>query len=142
MNPQVKSWWLEDLRSGKYQQCEGALTKNNRYCCLGVLADRAAKEGVCEKFVEESHISLYTDQLADTVCYFDGKDEFLPESVVQWAGISKDTLFKQSGVSGTKVFGGLDIIIGGGADGHITLSMLNDEGKSFQEIADIIEEKL
>lgn len=39
MNPEVKSKWLEALRSGKYIQTKTALKRGNGYCCLGVLCD-------------------------------------------------------------------------------------------------------
>ena len=31
--------WVAALRSGKYQQGVGSLNRNEKYCCLGVLAD-------------------------------------------------------------------------------------------------------
>ena len=30
--------WIEALRSGKYEQGSGALERNEKFCCLGVLA--------------------------------------------------------------------------------------------------------
>ncbi len=31
--------WVEALRSGKYNQCQGGLQDSNGYCCLGVACD-------------------------------------------------------------------------------------------------------
>ena len=31
--------WIEALRSGKYEQGIMALCRNNKFCCMGVLAD-------------------------------------------------------------------------------------------------------
>lgn len=41
MKPEVKAKWLEDLRSGEYEQGRWTLKHqiNNTYCCLGVLAE-------------------------------------------------------------------------------------------------------
>lgn len=41
MDADVKTKWIEALRSGKYQQCRLSLhdTLNDQYCCLGVLCD-------------------------------------------------------------------------------------------------------
>ena len=44
MTPELKSSWLEALRSGRYPQGRGALKSRDldgsvRYCCLGVLCD-------------------------------------------------------------------------------------------------------
>jgi hypothetical protein len=40
MNPEIKTKWIETLRSGKYKQGKGRLrTKDDHYCCLGVLCE-------------------------------------------------------------------------------------------------------
>lgn len=39
MNKEVKTKWLEALRSGKYKQGQGCLAFNGKFCCLGVLCD-------------------------------------------------------------------------------------------------------
>jgi hypothetical protein len=44
MTPELKAKWLAALRSGKYQQGEGALNKDGKFCCLGVLCDVAGYE--------------------------------------------------------------------------------------------------
>lgn len=134
MNPQVKAKWLGALRSGKYRQGVGTLATNYRYCCLGVLATIASEEGICNRVAMEipngDRVSEYDIRLS-----FDDKTEYLPESVVNWAEIPADHI--QTTVKG------LDIIVGMNVDGgYIRLSGLNDEGKTFFEIADIIEQKL
>ena len=37
MNAELKSKWVEALRSGRYVQGYGQLYYNQKYCCLGVL---------------------------------------------------------------------------------------------------------
>ena len=40
--------WVEALRSGDYKQAEGALSRGDSYCCLGVACDiyrKSAKRG-------------------------------------------------------------------------------------------------
>lgn len=61
----VAKAWVKALRSGKYKQGKGALFENGRYCCLGVLARLAVKEGVIKKILG---------------CH-------LEPSVMEWAGI-------------------------------------------------------
>lgn len=39
MDPEVKTKWLEALRSGKYKQGTARLNKGDEYCCVGVLCD-------------------------------------------------------------------------------------------------------
>jgi hypothetical protein len=40
--PQKK--WVNALRSGKYEQYKGALTKDGKYCCLGVACEISSIE--------------------------------------------------------------------------------------------------
>lgn len=42
---EVQKLWIDALRSGKYIQGKGYLKKENKFCCLGVLCDLAAKDG-------------------------------------------------------------------------------------------------
>ena len=45
MDAQIKSQWIEALRSGKYKQGTGYLRPNeNRFCCVGVLLDVIAPD--------------------------------------------------------------------------------------------------
>ena len=44
MKAELKAKWVEALRSGEYEQGEGALKKGNSYCCLGVLCSLAERE--------------------------------------------------------------------------------------------------
>jgi hypothetical protein len=51
LDKEIKTMWLEGLRSGMYKQGRMFLnnTKNDTYCCLGVLADvcEVLDEGGC-----------------------------------------------------------------------------------------------
>lgn len=122
MNPDVKAKWLEALRSGEYEQTTGTLhrvvptngnewspTKPAGWCCYGVLCDVAVKEGL--KVIRK------TDE--DTE-YFDGVIDYLPTSVVEWAGLPSN----DPAVQGR------------------SLADRNDHGVTFPEIADLIEEEL
>lgn len=106
MNADVKTRWLEALRSGRYYQHEGGLYWNNMYCCLGVLAK---VEGV-----------LRDDGCAATVdCQEpaeDGKCGMLSRAFADRVGLSPEE--------------------------QKTLANLNDDGQSFDLIADYIEAKL
>jgi len=39
MEKTLKAKWLKALRSGRYKQAQGCLKDNDKFCCLGVLAD-------------------------------------------------------------------------------------------------------
>lgn len=116
MNQDVKPLWLEALRSGEYKQGRDVLHRDSKFCCLGVLCDVYRKE--------------HEDTQWEHTGYSSGEYEFLrekdvlPFDVMMWAGFSADDH---------------DVYVP--VIGH-TLSNLNDSGKSFAEIADIIERYL
>lgn len=39
MTNEQKTNWIEALRSGKYEQTQGTLKRDQKYCCLGVLQE-------------------------------------------------------------------------------------------------------
>ena len=39
MTPELKTKWIEALRSGKYEQGKHYLKVNGKFCCLGVLCE-------------------------------------------------------------------------------------------------------
>ena len=120
MNPEVKTKWLEALRSGKYKQGTGKLrSTDDTFCCLGVLCDIAEQEGVVAAERNEELLEEFPDLHLDW--YYDDTDTELPLSVVDWAGLSSRNPML-------------------GADSCIEL---NDElEKTFPEIADEIEKAL
>lgn len=123
MNPEVKDKWVKALRSGEYEQAQACLRVNDTFCCLGVLTDLAIKEGVLGDWKDYAfHSGLF--YVEDT--YSDGEefsqDAVLPVTVMEWAGMDSN--------DGRH-----------GDEQELSLAQLNDRGKSFAEIADIIEER-
>lgn len=124
MNPEVKARWVAALRSGDYRQANQVLRSGDSFCCLGVLCDvYAAEHGV--KGWSQSR--------------FDRDGDGYPNDVVcDWAGF---------GISGDDDAGALrcsadydpkvEIV---GKRKHV--SEHNDDGRTFAEIADAIEEQL
>lgn len=124
MNGEVKRLWLEELRSGRYEQGMERLRDGHSYCCLGVLCDiyaRETGEGYWEgkTFISGDHEG--TAWLTPEVTMWAGLrgfDGVLPEPVAIPYG--------DSGLSYT----------------YHTLAALNDEsGMDFLQIADVIEEQ-
>ena len=135
MKKEIKALWVEALRSGLYRQGKAALRptdtgkvgpdgKWGSFCCLGVLCDLMPKmEWVdCADEVEGFPRADYKD-----------KDEVqiertwagIPESVQRWAGLDTDS-------PGYVEEGGIDR----------SLVWLNDDqGASFDVIADVIEDE-
>ena len=134
MNPEWKAKWLEALRSGEYEQAQGALkTADGEFCCLGVLTDLCLKEGVVRGSWE------------DLPALFSQSGEY-HDAVVTPLSAKAATGLPDSNPS---------VVYGGVAE---TLAELNDGGEewensrgervgaraplTFAEIADIIEEHL
>lgn len=111
MNARIKARWLKALRSGRYRQGQKQLRTENGFCCLGVLCDLARRSGVAD-WNNDGH--------------FDGEYAYLPESVVEWAGLNTQD---------PKVIQRKDLP-------KKLLSTLNDSGKSFKQIALYIEKSL
>jgi hypothetical protein len=133
MNPEIKKAWVKALRSGEYAQSTGALCnlKNvgtesrdeyavKGYCCLGVLTDLAVKAEVAQW--ERSGDGLPVQGVRETIepGINTVVTALLPQNVMDWAGLEQTN----------------PLIRGK------SLASMNDEGKSFEEIADVIEEGL
>ncbi|MCA2570674.1 hypothetical protein [Microcystis sp. M42BS1] len=118
MNKEIKKRWVEALRSGEYKQGAGKLRDaDNTFCCLGVLCNLHAQE----------HPDIAKEQNIGTV--YMGRSTLLPREVAEWAEFGR----KEKAATPT----GADVCTFRGR-----LSRLNDDGHSFTDIADIIEEYL
>jgi hypothetical protein len=111
MKYEVMKQWTEALRSGKYKQGNQVLkSKSGHFCCLGVLCDIS---GLSEWKLEEEGLPYEK--------YFNS-NALLPEPVRTWAGIYN-------------IFGRFH------TNAPLeSLATLNDDGLSFEQIADLIEE--
>lgn len=134
MNPEIKTRWLEALRSGRYQQTRKMLESDGKFCCLGVLCDIALKGGIVTRFTED-----------DRVIYRSSKDKYdysyvcLPSDLADWAGLERTN----PSAPLAYVPSNNAELVDGTSDGMITLAELNDDGNcTFNQIADLIEEAL
>lgn len=112
MNPEVKAKWTAALRSGDYTQGEGALKSHEGKYCCLGV--------LCDLHAKEHQGTWKND--GRSVDGYLGSLFILPDEVQAWAGCEK---------SNPTVM-----------QGQKALSTLNDHGKSFAEIADIIDEQL
>ena len=117
MDPKIKAWWLEALRSGEYKQGTGYLRRSDKFCCLGVLCNLAVEAGAPK--VEEDLLPT------ENVFIYNGSELVLPSSVMEWAGLNSSDPT-------------LVVEIGGASDYH-PVSYYNDSGLTFNVIADLIE---
>ena len=114
---EIRQKWVEALRSGEYSQGKSKLRRKesdekDSFCCLGVLCELAVKKGIIPPALEEMN-GVFT---------YDEHDTLLPDRVVAWAGLKSDS-------------GGFYREI----KGKDSLVALNDGGKKFKTIANIIE---
>lgn len=116
MNPKIKEIWVAALRSGKYPQGRRALRSNEGFCCLGVLCDLHSQE---TGHNWEYH-SIKDGRWIGT--YFSSGDT-CPAEVRMWAGLTCSNPIIDS-------------------QGAIPLSFINDDGATFEEIANLIEAEL
>jgi hypothetical protein len=118
--PTLIEKWIAALRSGEYAQGSGQLRDSNtgpgrpvEYCCLGVLCDVAGLE---------------PDADSDT---YMGNEAYPPALVVGMLGLDVSQVDP-----GERVVLRLDDDLD---DAESSLDHLNDNGRSFAEIADLIE---
>lgn len=132
MDQEKKALWVEALRSGHYQQGTGNLhsVKDNEhfYCCLGVLCELADMDGVSLRKSDYPRDSITSGHTI--ILTYNGYDDFPPREVQDWAGLDSPN-------PGTEEITYVD-----NQAMKVTLSWLNDNGKTFSEIADIIERDL
>lgn len=151
LKPEVKKLWLDALRSERYAQAQKRLMKPEyegkpKACCLGVLCDVMMKEGLIEgewksvSLMGETRLSFVTPNGSNTL--------LPPEDVIRAAFDMPKEAFDRSVVTvhrtfATKLRNNSKFCRGVLLDDHdARLFELNDNGASFAEIADIIEEKM
>lgn len=111
MKQDVAKIWSEALRSGDYEQGQSVLCK---------IIDGKKKWcclGVLEDLAIKYKIDVKVEELSMGISYFDGVSGILGPKVMEWSGIISRV----------------------GLYGESTLAIDNDKGKTFAEIADIID---
>jgi hypothetical protein len=105
--------WVRALRSGAFQQGQNKLAGDGKFCCLGVACVLAAADGI----IPPAHTH------DDGRLGFAGEAHYLPRPVIKWLGL-KD---KRGTISATKY------------GPSTNLAIMNDNSKTFEEIASVIE---
>jgi len=110
MKKQVAQKWADALKSGKYKQGKNVLRSGDSFCCLGVLCD-----------IYRTNASGGWNGIRFVAPDGTSSEIELPSAVRVWAGMKSPNPVNPLGV------------------GPTTLSCMNDEGMTFLEIADIID---
>ena len=82
LKPRITKKWIKALRSGKYQQGNGYLCKDDKYCCLGIL--------IAVHFGEDVFLPAKGHGI-ENVKAFDGKISYLPSDFSDQIGLDYST---------------------------------------------------
>lgn len=134
MKKLIAKKWVKELRSGRWEQGLHALCSieegNKCYCCLGVLTELYNIEQIKKrkKKLITKDVQNRCNDGKDVIAYKSGEDSWnedtLPTEVMKWSGIIAE--------NGSLLDANLDV-------DYESLADMNDSGKSFNFIADIIE---
>lgn len=116
MDNRIKNLWLEALRSGEYKQTNGTLHRLKHFDSI---PERHCCLGVLCDLAVKDGLPVEVKARIEYVEY-DDESCTLPSRVIKWAGLTYNDLFI----------------------GNKRLSEYNDEGASFDQIADLIEKHL
>lgn len=83
LKPEIKAEWLKRLRSGEYPQGRTELNGRNGLCCLGVLCEIAAEQGIVRKESAAPGRPIAYITVADEDA--PASEVWTPEAVARWA---------------------------------------------------------
>ena len=128
MDKKIKRRWLRALRSGKYTQCKGSLhIKDDGFCCLGVLCDILRKDFDNVKWRDSGYHPNGDDD--DEECEIFQRTAVLPIEIMKYAKLCDRESY-------------VEIVSPKDNESKVSLAELNDEGWTFEEIADVIAKQL
>lgn len=146
-NQQVMKAWVEALRSGEYDQTQGALRRNKEtpgipagWCCLGVLCDIAVKhpelgDGPLPEYtwIDNDPDDVFQRLVWDQAGVTRSEGAMPPQAVTAWSGVNDWSVAKDLVPDAP----GEENI-----DGRVALAYLNDShGSTLAEIADLLEKE-
>lgn len=129
MNAEIKAQWLTALRGGEYTQGYNYLRNcDGEFCCLGVLSDLAVKGDESFSWNQEYEgDAYYVKHESDML-----NRHYLPDVVGDWAGLDCETFSGQGYIK-------VDNAMTNGEYLRFSLAELNDDGLTFEQIADVID---
>lgn len=136
MDAEIKSRWINALRSGDFPQTRFKLADDGGYCCLGVLCEIAEQDQVVIKTQTDDGSTCYTSKVDPN----DRDISVPPLAVASWADLGGPNPVFRMPVDGfdNGTYDPMDLVNG---KAMTSLADLNDNHKfNFEEIADIIEE--
>jgi len=129
VNKEAIQEWVAALRSGKYVQGFGWLTRNGTYCCLGV---------ACDLFAKKLSMPFKLTDPEDHIYSWNGYTQDLPPVVNEFLGLSPS---RGGGAPVVILSKDMNLPLGWVAGDENDLISLNDDWHwGFNEIADAIEQ--
>ena len=120
--------WINALRSGDYEQGNNRLrTLDNKFCCLGVLCTLMPGKWHDDQFVYKEERAAYT--LPDTLA----NELDIPCSGYNYSQEELEGYFDDSVI--------VSAISDSDMEEGISLAALNDAGATFEQIANLLENK-
>ncbi len=124
MKSEIKTKWVEALRSGQYKQGKNRLRDGDCFCCLGVLTDLYLKE-------KSLNWEISVTDSGHEIWKALEESSTLPAEVREWAGLKNaNPLVSCQGIDEE-----YDQVI----FWNESLAEINDFGIDFKRIAEIIE---
>lgn len=114
--------WVAALRSGQFKQGHGVLSNGEEYCCLGVACVLAGIEADPTPYGDDEPYRLY----------FDNEPLVLPQRGQDWLGVDE-------GNPNIDAPRWLRIDTQDGDPWPADVATLNDDGFTFNQIADLVE---
>ena len=144
MKADIKQQWIDALRSGEYTQGSGDLhiikrtgpeDVEERFCCLGILSLMCERAGAVTSNKDERVYQVAYGSTSETA--------YLPHEVVVWAGLEYEGRrewpeARSEEIKGVLTTGTREETYRDG----VSLSVMNDTGHSFEEIAQVIEDQV
>lgn len=142
MKAEIKQQWVDALRLGNHQQGKGYLHSmqpvgfdefDERFCCLGILSLLCKQAGFVESEPADGGYRIAYGATCET--------SYLPFEVIDWAGLEFEGERQYNHNSRVEESRGT-ISRGTRREFYrdeLSLSVMNDRGKSFEEIAGEIE---
>lgn len=136
MKQNIMKKWIKALRSGKYKQGQGTLKQydskgNAQHCCLGVLCELYNQEMKKNKKKTLPEKTINGSDFSHGYTKFGNKLDDLPVEVRKWAGMKNSMGEFYTGINW---FGDYKV-----EKIKESLADLNDNGKKFKTISNIIE---
>lgn len=134
MDSEIKARWIAALRSGEFAQGAGWLRTDgddeSRYCCLGVLCEMATQDGTIPPFSpRDGYGGQFTMPSLLVRAWSNADRNDIPYGNRDWLVAVDDAT--KAAMSPAAV---LEIV-----NGTASVAVLNDDGFTFEQIANLIE---